>query len=81
MAHFECGFPFVPFAYANIIVALAYVKFAEQLHSLEVFYILGKIKKGGDVFSGYCIEWLVVDDLSLFFAVLLWDHKCAKSIW
>jgi len=66
--------------YANIVVAPMYVKFAEQLHSLEIFNTLGKIRKGGDIFLGYCIEWVVVDDIAFFCAVLLRDHECAESI-
>jgi len=80
MAGFEGGFPFIPFAYANIIVAPTYVEFAEQLHSLEVFNTLGKIRKGGDVFLGDCVKWAVVDDIAFLFAVLFRDHKCAESI-
>jgi len=80
MVGFESSFPFIPFTYVNIVVTPAYVKFAEQLHSLEVFYILGEVRKGGDIFSSDCIKWVVVDDVAFFFAVLLGDHKCAESI-
>ena len=66
--------------YANIVVAPAYVEFAEQLHSLEIFNTLGEVRKGGDVFLGDCVKWAVVDDVVFFFAVLLGDHKGAESI-
>jgi len=77
---FEGGFPFVPFAYANSVVAPANVEFTKQLHSLEVFYTLGEVRKGGDIFLGNCIEWVVVDDVAFFFAVLFRDHECAESV-
>jgi len=80
MAGFEGGFPFIPFAYVNIVIAPSYVEFAEQLHSLEVFNTLGKVRKGGDIFLSDCIEWVVVDDVAFFLAVFLGDHKGAESI-
>ena len=80
MACLEGGLPFITFPDTNIIVAPVNIKFAEQLHALEVFYALGKIGEWGDIFSSDCIKWTVVNDVVLFVTILLGDHKGAESI-
>ena len=80
MAGFEGAFPFIAFTDANVVVSPSNVEFTEELHALEVFNTLGKIGERGDVFLGYCIEWMVVDDVALFVAILLGHHKGAETV-
>jgi len=64
----------------NVVVSPSNVELAEELHALEVFDTLGEIGERGDILLGYCVEWMVVDNIAFLFAVLLGHHKCAETI-
>jgi len=78
---FESAFPFIAFPDADIVVALSNVEFTEYLHALEILDTLGQVGQWCYIFSGDCVQGLVVNDIALFVAVLLCNHKGAESVW
>jgi len=80
MAGLEGALPFITFVDAYVVVSPSNIELAEELHALEVFNTLGKIGEWGDILLGYCIEWMVVNDVAFLLAVFLGHHKCAETI-
>jgi len=60
---------------SNVVVAPSDVKLAKDLHSLQVFDVLHKVREWSDVFPRDSIEGPVVNDVSFLFQVLFRDHK------
>jgi len=65
----------------DVVVAPSDVEFAENLHALEVFNTLGKVREWGDVLAGNSVEGAVVNDVSFLLRVLFRDHEGRKSVW
>jgi len=77
---FESAFLLVALPDADIVVAPSNVKFTEYLHALEILDVLGQVGQWCYVFSGNHVQGLVVNDIALFIAVLLCNHKGAESV-
>jgi len=72
---FESAFPLVALPDADIVVAPSNIKFTEYLHALEILDALGQVGQWCYIFSGDCVQGLVVNDIALFVTVLLCNKK------